>query len=76
MSDEKKVHTGLAIDESTMEALNRWAAEERRSRNSLIDLILVRAIEQRKAVQKVADALHRPLPMGSFPNTDVDQAVA
>ncbi len=74
---EKKVHTGIAIDESTMEALSRWAEEDRRSRNSLIDLILVKAVEQRKAVRQVAQALQRgPLPAGAFPNADADQAAA
>lgn len=76
MSEETKVHTGLAVDESTMEALNRWAAEDRRSRNSLIHMILVRAIEQRQAVKTVANALRKPLSAGASPNADSDQAAA
>lgn len=73
---EKKVSTGLVLDQSLMDALNQWSQEDRRSRNSLIDLILTRAVEQRKAVQQVAQALQRPLPAGAFPNADADQAVA
>lgn len=76
MSEEKKVHTGIAVDESTMDALNRWAEEDRRSRNSLIDMILVRAIEQRQAVKQVAQRLQHPLPASAFQNADADQAVA
>lgn len=72
-----KASTGLVIDASLLQDLSDWAAEERRSRNSLMDMILSRAVEQRKAVKQVADALQRaPLPVGAFPNADADLRVA
>ena len=72
-----KASTGLVLDASLLQDLSDWAAEDRRSRNSLIDMILARAVAQRQAVLKVAVALQRgPLPAGAFPNADADQAVA
>ena len=72
-----KASTGLVLDASLLQDLSDWAAEDRRSRNSLIDMILARAVEQRKAVRKVADALQRgPLPSGTFPHADADLGVA
>ncbi len=77
MSESEKVSTGLVIDRSLMQDLNDWAAEERRSRNSLLDMILARAVEQRKAVRQVAEALQRgPLPVDAFPHADADLVVA
>lgn len=72
-----KMSTGLVLDTSLLQELSDWAAEDRRSRNSLIDMILARAVEQRKAVRQVAQALQRgPLPAGAFPNADADLRVA
>lgn len=72
-----KMSTGLVLDTSLLQELSDWAAEDRRSRNSLIDMILSRAVEQRKAVRQVAQALQRgPLPAGAFPNADADLRVA
>jgi len=72
-----KASTGLVIDASLLQDLSDWAAEERRSRNSLMDMILSRAVEQRKAVRQVAEGLQRgPLPAAAFPNADADLRVA
>ncbi|MBN2005020.1 MAG: hypothetical protein JXA21_16800 [Anaerolineae bacterium] len=71
-----KMSTGLVLDTSLLQELSDWAAEDRRSRNSLIDMILARAVEQRKDVKQVAQRLQHPLPASAFQNADADQAVA
>jgi len=71
-----KMSTGLVLDTSLLQELSDWAAEDRRSRNSLIDMILSRAVEQRKAVRQVAQRLQQPLPVGAFPNGNADLEVA
>ena len=38
------INTGIAIDESILTALDRWANEEYRSRNNLIQLLLTQAV--------------------------------
>ncbi len=48
------INTGLAIDENVLIALDRWANEEYRSRNNLIQLLLTQAVQRREAAQRAA----------------------
>lgn len=48
------INTGIAIDESILTALDRWANEEYRSRNNLIQLLLTQAVQRREAAQHAA----------------------
>lgn len=48
------INTGLAIDENVLTALDRWANEEYRSRNNLIQLLLTQAVQRREAAQRAA----------------------
>ena len=57
----QQVYITVYTDESTLAELEAWAAEERRSRNNLIQLIIEDALRQRedRAAHQGTDAMRR-----------------
>ena len=69
-------NTGIAIDENVLNALDRWAEEEYRSRNNLIQLLLAQAVHRREAVQRAAASTEQAPQIAILTScVDVDTAV-
>lgn len=70
----EQTYISVYTDQETVARLDAWAQEESRSRNNLMQLIIVKALKQRDVAQRVAAAIEHPLPDGAFPCADADQA--
>lgn len=43
-----KINTGITIDDALLAEIDKWAAEEMRSRSSMIEVILSKALKEKE----------------------------
>ena len=73
MAEQKYI--SVYTDQMTVEELDAWAEAESRSRNNLIQVIIMEAIKRRKAARQVAEGLALgPLPVPMDVCADADAA--
>ena len=72
MAEQKYI--SVYTDQMTVEELDAWAEAESRSRNNLIQVIIMEAIKRRKAAKQVAEGLAfgaLPVPLDVCADADV-----